>query len=146
MFCHPGICLSLGGPEMDAQGRLHLNGKEFVRGGAHWPDSPLEAARESSDETLLAVYGWDGVIHMDKPISAGFGSDLFDGNYYANLYDAKSGAALLALTGRFQGVDPRELFVRSAWVGDRYYVLPLDKDYMSRFVLCDMHRPEAAAK
>jgi hypothetical protein len=61
------------------------------------------------------------------------------------MYAAASATLALSLSGQFQGVEPRDLFSRSAWGSSRYYVLPLDTVNMNRFVLCDVQQASAPA-
>ncbi len=126
-------------PELTTDGRLRLGGKEFLRSGTRWPTSSLTVALLSSDDNLLAVDGWDGEAVVVGEFS--FGRDHIDGNYYVNIYDVGSVTHVLSLrAGHFHQIDPEFLFMGSAWVADRYYLLPLDLESMNRFVLCDVQR------
>jgi hypothetical protein len=78
-------------------------------------------------------------------LPGGFGcQNHIEGHYYAEIYDTGTAALVLSLSGHFHGVDPLDLFRRSAWISTRYYVLPLDSDSLDRFVLCDV--PLTAAR
>jgi hypothetical protein len=124
--------------------RLIYRGKTFTRRGAKLPPSYEDAARASQDGAFLAVNGWDGIVgaegSWDDPVL--FGRDFSKGNYYVDVYDVNSATIAFSLTGHFSGVssDPNGLFRASGWFSKRYYVFPLDRLQMNRFVVCDMNK------
>jgi len=118
---------------------LSYKGKTFARRGAKWPLYPEHATRLSPDASFLAVNSWDGEMKICPELPGGFGCrNHIEGHYYVEIYDTGTAALALTLSGQFHGVDPMDLFRRSAWFSSRYYVLPVDSDSLDRFVLCDV--------
>lgn len=130
---------------MDPEKHLIYKGKEFVRRGTQWPLYSEDAARLSPEGGFLAVNSWDGEMKICPELALGC-RDRIQGNYYVEIYDAASATLALSPSGQFQGVEPLDLFSRSAWASNRYYVLPLDTANMNRFVLCDLQHASAPAK
>jgi hypothetical protein len=132
------------GSNMKPEDRLVYKGKEFVRRGSQWPLMSIDTARLSPDGSFLGVDSWDGEMRICPEIPAGLGCrDHLQGSYYVEIYDAGPATLALSLRGQFQGIDPEDLFRRSAWASKDFYVLPLDAVKMSRFALCDVRRATA---
>jgi hypothetical protein len=125
-------------PYPDSTKLVYLS-KEYPKSGSKWPIS-LNFSRLSQDGRFLAVNSWDGVAYSADEGSL-FGKDHFDGNYYVDIYDVASAQRILLVQGEFHGVQPEDMFSRSAWISKSLYVLPLDWQHkLRKFVICDIQR------
>ena len=123
---------------------LILDGDVYQPRGPKWPEGgTIDAARVSSDAGFRAVNSWDGEEVGGGDLSFP-GGERSDGNYYVDIYDNTTKRLALSLTGHFHNVTVDNLFYRSAWISNRFYLFPLNEK-ANRFVLCDMERLASAA-
>jgi hypothetical protein len=123
---------------------IPYQGKPFAKTGSKWCEYPQFAGDVSQDGSLLAVNSWDGIIAVPELLMPG--RRQFDGHYYVDLYDVASGHRILTVKGEFHGVNPHDLFIKSAWISKHYFVLPLDGETAHRrFVICDVRSPSPDA-
>ncbi len=118
----------------DDQG-LHYAGKLFPKRGPLW--SIWDVSSISEQEKYLTVHSWDGTApSCDQSPFVGPCESYGDGHYWIDLYQVATARKLIAMTGRFQGLDVDFLFANTQWLGDKYFVMPLQPD-LRRFVLCE---------
>jgi hypothetical protein len=99
--------------------------------------------RLSTKGSFIAVNSWNGILRLDDSMNF---RGLMKGQYYTEIYDVSSGQLALAISGNFRQRDIFSMFQRSAWISDRYFVLPEDGwRAFSRFLICDV-QPAAHAK
>jgi hypothetical protein len=110
--------------------RFQFHEEQFRRRGAKWP---LQApSRLSRPAKYLVVNSWSG----EKFVEGSNSMVSREGEYFSDIYYSASGRVAFSLNGRFAGLTPGEVFGRSAWIADRYFVFPLDVSRMTKFVLC----------
>jgi hypothetical protein len=112
-----------------------LSGKSFAKSGPRWPRDGANAGRLSANGEYLAVQSWDGT-EMDCPFIQPCRSSG-GGHYWEDVYDVKSGRRLAAVTGRFWAMPHDTLFNITQWVGNRYFVQPLQRN-LQAVLICDM--------
>jgi hypothetical protein len=131
--------------DMKPEYKLIYNGKEFPKRGAQWPLRAESAARLSPDGNFLTINSWDGSMQAcpSLPLTEFLCREQIEGLYYFDIYNTRSAAPVLLLSGKFHRLNPDDLFERSTWISGRYYVLPLDSDKMARFVVCDLDQADS---
>jgi hypothetical protein len=116
-------------------------GKSFAKSGPRWPRISNDADRISANGEYLAINSWDGKeagCAFMQPCGA-FGG----GHYWEDLYEIKTGRRLAAVTGRFWITDHSTFFNITQWVGNRYFIRPLQQN-LQTVMICEMDAAKAA--
>jgi len=100
----------------------------------------------SGTSQFITLDSWDG--ELESGVGSAFDPSFSirkpkpaQANMYAEVYDLKSAALIFMLRAHLvNGASYLEGFRLSGWLGDRYYILPLDPFRLNQFVLCDMER------
>ena len=113
----------------------------FPKSGAQW--DLYHQAFSSPGNSRIAVNSFDGVVKRPP------GGDLasfnisvkrghYEGKFWTEIYDISTARRLIQISGNFHGEDPMNFQGRGAWLGGRYYAMPLDPKGMRRLLLCDI--------
>jgi hypothetical protein len=102
----------------------------------------------SPGRALLVVESWSGILgrcggNNDTGPGAVF-SPCIDlrgphGSLYFDVYNADTGNRLITLTAKFSKILPEEDFLKTGWVTERYFAIPLDEK-RERCLVCEFGR------
>ncbi len=103
-------------------------GRVFAKSGEKWCN---EAALVSPRGRWVAVFSYTGSEPPPTPLVPGFGgNEPPRGEIFLDLYDTASGRRVIAARAPYGtkggGFAPSMLSSGSVWVGERYFVMPLD--------------------
>jgi hypothetical protein len=116
--------------------------KSFAKSGPQWPRIGLDADRISANGEYLAINSWDG----KEAGCAGFMQpcdDFGGGHYWEDLYEIRTARRLVAVTGRFWMINHSTFFNITQWVGNRYFIRPLQQN-LQTVLICDMDAAKAS--
>jgi hypothetical protein len=121
---------------------IELHGFLFTKSGQRWArrDSLL-----SPDRRWLVLQSWTG------PAAAPCGSfnicfewRLFfgyKGKIFFDIFNADNGKKLLTTYGRYDTPDPDAVFGRTAWMTERYFIVPMGR-HLERCLVCEFGRSQ----
>ncbi len=122
---------------------FELDGRQFTRTGAKWG-----ALRLSPDKSVLILESWSGTLgrcggNNDTGPGAVF-SPCIDfrgphGKLFFDVYNAGTGKKLITLTAKFSKILPEDDFLKTGWVTERYFIIPLDEK-RERCLVCEFGR------
>jgi hypothetical protein len=107
---------------------VRYGGRVFAKSGETWCN---EAALVSPRGSWVAVFSYTSREPPARPLVPGFGSsEPARGEIFLDLYDATAGRRVIAARAPFgaggAGFAPSMLSADSVWLGERYFVMPLD--------------------
>lgn len=111
-------------------------GREFTKSGDKWDGGIV-----SPDRRVLTVQSWSGALgpggSSDIPLifSLSFGRGPH-GKLFFDFYSTDTGKKLITVTVSFNSVLPEEVFGKTGWVTERYFIIPLDFQ-RQRCVVCE---------
>ena len=117
-----------------------LEGRQFMRSGDAWG-----SARLSPGRAVLVVESWSGTLTRcgGSDVPGGltpcvdFGGSR--GKLFFDVYNADTGKKAITLTAKFTHILPEEAFGKTAWVTERYFIIPLDEK-RERCLVCGFGR------
>jgi hypothetical protein len=121
---------------------LRKNGKiDQIKQSGSNPD-PYNVMAVSPDQALLVLYSWSGKLGSggnnsnpgDFSISLPFG--LAHGKLFFDVYNTDTAKKLITITASFVGILPEAAFGPSAWITERYFLIPLD-ERRERCLICE---------
>jgi hypothetical protein len=107
---------------------IKFMGQEFPKSGDKWD---LHEGIVSPDRSVLTVQSWSGALgpggSSDVPlgISLTFGRGPH-GKLFFDFYNVDTGKKLITVTASFNTILPQEVFSKTRWVTERYFIIPLD--------------------
>ncbi len=119
-----------------AQAVATFNGFQFRRSGARWTLNDC-ASRLSPDSAWLVL----------QSITQTKASFLYVYQVFFDVFDADTGRKLLTIQGTYSGTgnDPGSCLGRTAWLTERYFIIPLGK-HRERCVVCDFGARQSGGK
>jgi hypothetical protein len=117
-----------------------LEGRRFTRTGAALGGAPL-----SPDRSALILESWSGALGRcggsDVPLGISPCIDFRGphGKLFFDVYQADTGKKLITLTAKFSKILPEDDFLKTGWVTERYFIIPLD-DKRERCLICEFGR------
>jgi hypothetical protein len=118
-----------------------FKGLDSMRSGDKWS---LSAKRASPDLSLLVLQSWRGTLASggsdvpgDFSISLNFSRN--HGKLFFDVYSVDTAKKLITITTSFDSILPDEAFGKTAWVTERYFLIPLD-ERRERCLVCELGR------
>lgn len=119
---------------------VEFHGRRFASAGENWAGTLI-----SLDRAVLVLQSWSGTLGPsggsdvpgDFPISLKFGRA--HGKLFFDGYNTDTGKKLITVTASFGTVLPDEVFGKTGWVTERYFIVPLD-ERRERCLICDFGR------
>ncbi len=116
---------------------VEFSGLRFTSSGDHWDGSLI-----SPDRAILLSESWSGTLGPggvsdvpgDFSISLKFGNA--HGNLFFDVFSTDTGKKLIALRAHFASILPEEVFGKTGWVTERYFIVPLD-ERREHCLICD---------
>jgi hypothetical protein len=107
------------------QDRAEFNGLHLAKSGAHWFSPPELVSRLSRDSGWLALQSWTG------------DSSSPETTVFVDVFNRARGERVLTIEGIYRGQDyPQAYFGKSAWLTERYFIVPLG-NHKERLLVCD---------
>jgi hypothetical protein len=112
--------------------------KTFQRSGPLWPQYPSEPARHSLNGDYLAIQSWDGKErYCGGPLFSSPCLSFGGARYWEDVYDVRTGRRLISVNGQFWSLNSMRVLDAVEWVGDHYFVWPLQRRLRS-VLICDL--------
>lgn len=111
-----------------APDHAEFNGLQFSKTGSRWllPDS---ASRLSPDSAWLAL--------QSATLVKSTVVDIHIYDVFFDVFNATTGKKLFTIRGTYSGIsDPESSLAKTAWLTERYFIIPLGK-YRERCVVCE---------
>lgn len=112
---------------------IRYKGIEFKRTGARWD---IHSALLSLDKSLLSVHSWSGKVGLSNRHGP-YGKTR--GTLYFDFYQADTGKKVVTVTAQLNYILPQEVFQNTAWLSERFFVMPLD-DERNKCMVCEFGR------
>ena len=117
---------------------IEFHGFVFDKSGELWAglDNLL-----SPDQALLVLQSWTGTAAIyDGPYDIGWGLLVgYRGKVFFDIFNADSGKKLLTIQGRYATGNPEGVINRTAWVTERYFIVPMG-EHLERYLVCEFGR------
>jgi hypothetical protein len=120
-----------------------FKGLDSMRSGDKWS---LSAKRASPDLSLLVLQSWRGTLASggsDVPLgfSVGLNFSRNHGKLFFDVYSVDIAKKLITITASFNTITPDEAFGKTAWVTERYFLIPLS-ERRERCLVCEFGRKQ----
>jgi len=107
------------------QDRAEFSGLHLTKSGAHWFGPPELVSRLSPDSGWLALQSWTG------------DSSSPETTVFVDVFNLARGERVLTIEGIYRGQDyPEAYFGKSAWLTERYFIVPLG-NHKEQLLVCD---------
>ena len=107
------------------QERAEFNGFHLTKSGDHWFGPPELVSRLSPESGWLALQSWKGDSNSPKT------------TVFVDVFNLARGERVLTIEGIYRGQDyPEAYFGKSAWLTERYFIVPLG-NHKEQLLVCD---------
>jgi hypothetical protein len=127
------------GPELGPDEQAEFRGMHFSKTGGGWTYSD-DTARLSPDQAWLVLQSYTGTVADNDEIP-----DLtslrslfrrYHGRVFCDVFNADTGRKLLTINGSYSTGYPNAPLHKTAWVTERYFIVPLGED-CERCLVCE---------
>jgi hypothetical protein len=114
---------------------LEFNGFKFAKIGEVWNESRL-----SPDRTWIVIQSWSGrADYSEGPLSTACLPFGCRGKLFFEVFNADTGRRISTIVGTYSGPNPGGLIRQTAWVAERYFLIPLG-EHRKRCLVCEFGR------
>lgn len=124
--------LQLGVPDSKV---FQINGHTLTKSGQHWTEDRL-----SPDRRWIVLQSWQG---RSGSLSESWGPPLewsmllgYKGKAFWDIFNADTGRRVLTIRGRYNTSNAMGDMLRSFWLTERYFIIPLD-EHREQCLVCE---------
>jgi hypothetical protein len=118
---------------------IEFHGFVFTQSGGLWA---LDNSLLSPDQSWLVLQSWTGRAGTgggyDISLDWGFFFG-YKGKVFFDIFNADTGRKLMTIRGRYESPDPDTVLSETAWVTERYFIVPMG-EHQERCLVCDFGR------